>query len=74
MEENKPDDYNLLSFRNTLEYRIKGGENNRGVGLDMARLRGWNNRGGGCLEKLKIVVFLANKAGTSLIYIYLCEQ
>ena len=31
--------------------------NNRGV---------WNNRGGGCFEKLKIVVFLGN---TYLLYI-----
>ena len=31
---------------------------------------GWNNRGGGCLEKSKIVVFL----GKHVSFLYLCEQ
>ena len=44
-------------------------------GLEMVRYEnnreGWNNWGEGCLEKLKIVVFLAKHV---ISFIYLCEQ
>ena len=60
----------LFIFPNQTYSRVPnkrdGGENNQG-GVEMAR---YNNIGGGCLEKLKIVVFL----GKHVSLIYLCEQ
>ena len=38
-------------------------------GFDITIIGGWNNRGGGCLEKLKIVLFL----GKHISFIYLWE-
>ena len=38
--------------------------------FDITIMGGWNNWGGGCFEKLKIVVFLAKHVS----FIYLYEQ
>ena len=57
----------------TLEYRINGGGVKIIGGLEMARYnndRGVGTIGGGCLEKLKIVVFFAKH----IPFIYLCEK
>ena len=57
----------------TLEYRINRGENNWGGGskwFDITIIGGLSNQGVGCLDKLKIVAFLAKHVS---LFIYLCE-
>ena len=48
----------------------RGGDNNQGGvgnGFGIKIMGGWNNLGGGCLEKLKIFVFLGKHV---FLYIY----